>query len=285
MTQLKEADRLATLLREYRQSALGRLDSAGSVKTGCESLDVAGDSISFATDPSCESFNDDFIAFWKPEQNVAVGWAAAIADGVTGSLLAQHAAELACLFGLSGIAKSNEPSRSIISKNPIAFASRLFQQLGRHVASEPEIYRPSDCPNSIWQLAVREGKFLQTTLTLIWSTSEGLRIMAVGDGGVLYSYNSEPDKFTSHTFGSGKLQCLGPRSSPGEPEAYLLEDWSSVACYTDGLAEAIEEREELPAMMFDQRGTVATLIDYLNDKFPEVVNDNLSAFRVARVGR
>ena len=245
-------------------------------------LRIADDSISFAADPGCETFNDDFIAVWRPKDSSPIRWAAAIADGVTGSLLAQEAAELVCYFGLSAIARSS--GQSVVSQNPIAFAARVFHQIGRQIVAHPENYVPASCPGSVWRVSVREGKFLQATLNLVWATDEGLRVMAVGDGGLLYSYAATPTQFNSHTFGSGKLQCLGPRSSLVQPEAYLLEDWHKLACFTDGLAEAVEELAELPSMLFERSRNVASVIEHLNTDEPELVNDNLSAFCVARSG-
>jgi hypothetical protein len=269
------------LLERYRRAALKRLDATGSIETGCGSFDTDGQAISFATDPGYETFNDDFIAFWKPKSAGELSWVAAVADGVTGSLLAREAAELASYFGLVAVGKS-DLNPSAISKNPIAYVTRVFHQIGRQVQAESDGLRPDDCPNAIWKVAVREGKFLQTTLTLIWSTSEGLRVMAVGDGGILYSYLNTPTELTPHTFGTGKLQCLGPFSAPVQPEAYLLENWNSVTCYTDGLAESVEQVAELPAMVSDGKQSIASVIEYLNGDHPELVDDNLSAFRCAR---
>ena len=269
-------------IERYRRAALKRLDATGSIHTGCGAFEFDGQAISFATDPGCETFNDDFIAFWKPKSAGELNWVAAVADGVTGSLLASEAAELACYFGLVAVGKSNL-NPSAISKNPIAYVTRVFHQIGRCCQAEPDGLRPANCPNAIWKVAVREGKFLQTTLTLIWSTADGIRIMAVGDGGVLYSYLNAPTEFTPHTFGSGKLQCLGPRSASVQLEAYLLENWSSVTCYTDGLAESVEQVAELPAMVSDGQQSIGSVIKYLNVDHPELVDDNLSAFRVVKV--
>ena len=103
------------LLERYRRAALKRLDATGSIETGCGSFDTDGQAISFATDQGCETFNDDFIAFWKPKSAGELSWVAAVADGVTGSLLAREAAELACYLGLVAVGKS-DLSPSAISK-------------------------------------------------------------------------------------------------------------------------------------------------------------------------
>ena len=186
MNQQTDATAKPDLLERYRRAALKRLDATGGIETGCGSFDTQGQAISFATDPGCETFNDDFIAFWQPKLAGELNWVAAVADGVTGSLLASEAAELACYLGLVAVGKSNL-NPSAMSQNPIAYVTRVFHQIGRCVQAEPDGLRPANCPNTIWKVAVREGKFLQTTLTLIWPTAEGIRIMAVGDGGVLYS--------------------------------------------------------------------------------------------------
>lgn len=269
------------LLDHYRTAALKRIERCGSVVFGMGDLDIGADAVSFAADSGCETFNDDFVAVWLPSESDPIHWAAAIADGVTGSLLAQEAAELACYFGLSAIASSGRASA--ISQNPIGFATRLFHQLGRQVIAAPDEFTPAGCPKSVWRVSAREGKFLQTTLNLVWSTDDGIRVMAVGDGGLLCSYIIAPDEFTTHTFGTGKLQCLGPRSASVQPEAYLLEDWSGIACFTDGLAEAVEQLSELPSMLFDRARNATSVIEFLNVKHPELVNDNLSAFRARRL--
>lgn len=282
MTQQTGASSLKQMLKRYQQAAIGRLQTTGKLIVESGSLELSDESISFATDPGCETFNDDFVALWRPKDAGDVQWAAAIADGVTGSLLAQEAAELACHLGLAAICKASS-NRSNETGNPIAFVTKVFHRIGDQIKLKPEEFRPSDCPNSIWKIAVREGKFFQTTLTLLWGTPAGLRVMAVGDGGILYSYADTPSQITTHTFGSGKLQCLGPRSGPVQPEAYLLENWHGVACYTDGFAESVAQKAGLPATMLDQQRTIASVIEDLNDDFPELVNDNLSAFRVVKV--
>lgn len=282
MAENNDEDTIAGLLQRYQNSALKRLESTGSVETNCGSLDVRDESISFASDPGCETFNDDFIAVWRPNESGSVRWAAAVADGVTGSLLAQDAAELACYAGLAAIAKAND-GHSAASGNPMAFVTRIFHQIGRRILAAPDQFVPPDCPKSVWKVAAREGKFLQTTLNLIWSTEDGLRVMAIGDGGLLYSLVDTPTQFATHTFGAGKLQCIGPRSATVEPEAYLLPNWSRFACYTDGLAEAVAIMSELPTMMFDPTRNVGSVIERLNIERPGLINDNLSAFCVARV--
>lgn len=272
------------MVERYRQAALERLENCGRVQTSSGTFCIGDCSVSFASDCGCETFNDDFVAVWKPARASRIQWAAAIADGVTGSLLAREAAELACYSGLASVAKANtgQQRQSADGQNPIAFVNRLFHRVGRTVQLQQEIFRPQDCPESIWRIAFREGKYLQTTLTLIWSTAEGLRVLAVGDGGLLYSQSDDPTQFAMHTFGNGKLQCLGPRSAPAQTEAYLLEDWSCVVAYTDGLAESVEQQAGLPAMLHDRE--VASVIEFLNDDCPELVDDNLSAFRAAKVG-
>ena len=67
------------LLQRYRHAAVNRLESLGTIETGCGSFDIAGHSISFAADPGCETFNDDFIAVWMPKQAGSINWAAAVA--------------------------------------------------------------------------------------------------------------------------------------------------------------------------------------------------------------
>ena len=268
-------------LERYRRAAVIRLEASGVLATGESSLEIDGQSISFATDPGPETFNDDFVALWKPAKSESIKWAAAIADGVTGCLLAQDAAELACYAGLAAISKA-AGGCSVNARNPFRLVNRLFHRLGKLAVSDAEAFRPADCPQSIWRIAAREGKFLQTTLTLVWSTTEGLSVVAVGDGGILYSYADAPAEISGHTFGTGKLECLGPRSFV-QPEAYLLEHWSRFACYTDGLAEAIGQDPQMSKTLIDNSQSVASVISSLNAECPELVNDNISAIRVVKV--
>lgn len=281
MPQQTDASLLKQMLQRYQQAAIRRLQTTGKLIVESGSLELNDESISFATDPGCETFNDDFVALWQSMNDGDVQWALAIADGVTGSLLAQEAAELACHLGLAAICKTSS-NCSYETGNPFGFVTNVFHRIGDQIKSKSHLYRPSDCPNAIWKVAVGGGKFLQTTLTLLWATSAGLRVMAVGDGGILYSYTDNPSQITNHTFGSGKLQCLGPRSAPIQPEAYSLENWRGVACYTDGFAESVAQKIGLPSTMLDRQQTIASVIDHLNDDFPEWVNDNLSAFRVLK---
>ena len=268
-------------LDRYRRAAVSRLEASGVLATGESSLEIDGQAVSFATDPGPETFNDDFVALWEPAKSDSIKWAAAIADGVTGCLLAQEAAELACYAGLAAIAKAADGCAASAS-NPFRLANRLFHRLGKLAISDVESFRPADCPQSIWRIAAREGKFLQTTLTLVWSTTEGLRVVAVGDGGILYSYADAPTEITGHTFGTGKLECLGPRSFV-QPEAYLLENWSRFVCYTDGLAEVIQQDRKMSKTLTDSSRSVASFISSLNADCPELVNDNISAIRAVKV--
>jgi hypothetical protein len=179
VAQQQESRDIGHLIGKYKHSALKRLKRRGKVQTEGGAFASGKSSIAFASDAGCKTFNNDFVASWQPADTKEVLWAAAIADGVTGCLLASEASELAALCGLAAIAAATD---SAASRNPIAFTTRVFHQIGRQVANAPNGLCPSDCSASAWEFATRKGKFLQTTLNLVWATHDGLRIMAIGDG-------------------------------------------------------------------------------------------------------
>lgn len=273
---------VARLISGYEDSVRSRLEAQGVLQTGCGDTQIALDAISFSSAVGGKTENDDYIAFWQPHKSVGLHWAVAIADGVTGCILPSEAARLACLLGLSTIERSFRRNAAG-PDNPFALVLRVFRQLGRRIQSAPEKFVPSTCQASTWKVAVRRGKFLQTTLNLIWADDAGLRIMAIGDGGILYSYSTSPNQVSTQSFGSGKLSAIGPVGGLPAVESYLLEDWATLICHTDGVSDLLDFEPESAPALCNARKTVEAIIDEFCKEHSDLIEDNLSTFRSVKV--
>ena len=263
------------------EPAIDQLKANGNLTTGVGSYSNAIAQMSFASSIGGKNANDDFIAFFNPTDDTAFDWAAAIADGVSGSLLGDVASELACITALSSLAKN--PEQIINAAHPVSEANRALRQIGSTFENDPERYCPSGIPASIWKRALQAGKVLQTTLILIWSVENQIQIVAVGDGGLLYSVRSNENAFAVHEFGSGKLSCIGPKNVPHDVEAYQIDDWSCLACFTDGLTEVAKKVEAFSTTLFDGSSNSAhEALEFVNGQHPELAEDNLTVFRLIR---
>ena len=260
---------------QYKTSALKRLELLGEVQTQLGSFTLGETTVTFASDAGCKSFNNDFVAVWTPSDAKDVLWAAAIADGVTGCLLASEASELAALCGLAAVA-----SGSVAHRNPLAFVARVFRKIGKQVAANQEAFCPPGHSKVSWEFATRKGKFLQTTLNLVWATTDGLQIVAVGDGGIVYSTAENLTLLAIHQFGNGKLRCLGPMVASLEQEAYRIPRGGHLACFTDGLADAVDNLSGFSDLLFDSEHSSESILQGLNGNHPEFVDDNISVLRI-----
>jgi hypothetical protein len=97
---------------------------------------------------------------------------------------------------------------------------------------------------------------------------------------LLYSTAEQPSLFATHHFGDGKLSCLGPRSIAVQPETYRMPHGGRLACFTDGLADSVDQLSVFPTLLFDTRHAPESVLKNLNVDHPELVDDNLSVLRI-----
>jgi len=121
---------------------------------------------------------------------------------------------------------------------------------------------------------------MQTTLNLVWATTDGLQIVAVGDGGIVYSTAENLTLLAIHQFGNGKLRCLGPMVASLEQEAYRMPRGGHLACFTDGLADAVDNLSGFSDLLFDSEHSSDSILQGLNGNHPEFVDDNISVLRI-----
>lgn len=274
---------LENLIERIRAVATERLNAAGELKTETGSCRIDSSQVSFASITGGKVGNEDYVAFLKPASEGSIQWAASIADGVSGSVLGGVAAEIACKVALSALVAVHGGNTKRNGALPILLANRVLRRIGREIETCPDQFCPIGVPVSIWNRAVTSGKFLQTTLTVLWETEDQIQIVSVGDGGIVYSQNSSPKELAFHKFGEGALDCIGPKSAPRNIEAYRMDDLACFACFTDGLHEAVDEVEEFPASLFRQTQSAAIdALEFIDHQHPEMAEDNLSVVRWMR---
>ena len=262
-----------------------RFSDLGSVSTNAYSCTVGSTKVSIGSHVGGKATNEDYVAYFEPAADGSMRWAAAIADGVSGSVLGGVAAELACKLALSTLARNHVQRSKRGAAYPILFANRVLRRIGFLIAKDPDRFCPHGVPASIWKRAVASGKFLQTTLTLVWEEDQQVQIVNVGDGGIVYSVVSDPNAFAVHSLGEGPLDCIGPQNTPRDIQAYRIENCHGLACYTDGLDDVMEQVEGAAELLLgDGSGTVADVLELIDSRHPEFVEDNLSVIRFVRSG-
>ena len=171
--------------------------------------------------------NQDYVVAWVPGSTVGkqnIGWALAMADGVTSSLYAEVGAELACWSALaclvSGGGNGQEKARAAIDA-----AGEAIGLVADAIAAAGELYRPAAEFPSTWRYTLREGLLLQTTLTLAWLENGVLNLAMVGDGGAAVEEIGEtgpPNPGTGPTGSQHKPSACARRQQPPGQRTGLL---------------------------------------------------------------
>ena len=196
--------------------------------------------------------NEDFVLTWLPRGDAKehVGWAIAMADGVSSSYFARHAAELACWTALGNLIASPHASSLTVGAEAVSRATESIVQLGALLRDDLQRYVPAGDYASTWAYVLRKGRFLQTTLTLAWECETELFLVVVGDGGAVIrkSDQSSVEWITPMTKDSHVVHALGPDILSGQQLdiACRIEAPATLrlALFTDGLQGAILKKSD-----------------------------------------
>lgn len=263
------------LLSVLKDDAQERLLDAGSLQGNSGSFENGRFTLSFESNTGDKLANEDAAFLWTAKDCRRVGWVAAIADGVSGSIMGGTAAEFACLVAMASVVTGAERGRVTC---PIFAAEDAFRIVGKQIA------KPEGMPAFFWKRAQRDGRFLQTTLTVIWSIQSEIRIASLGDGGFLYRRLESPQ--CQYKNRSQFFAALGPKSKKlSVYRAKLAPEIGQFACFTDGLTPVVDAQPKAIATLFQHSADAASAtIRYAMNKCPELVADNITVFQFTRGG-
>jgi len=219
--------------QRFIQQATRGCETNGNLILGNGAFSNERFSISAATDSGSKTENEDYIALFQSDANpkeIAI----AIADGVGGSLLSEVAAKLACVTSLGRLATAKHFDDAL----PIQTASRVLRRIGSKIQSASAIDLPDSVCPSMWETAVACQRVFQTTLTVIWTDKEQLKILSLADGGILASATGEEVEFmklSEHCIG------IGPFVQNVAPRALLFDELDCLSVFTDGLNDLAED--------------------------------------------
>ena len=200
--------------------------------------------------------NQDFVLAWTPDDDKStIDWAVAMADGVTSSFLSGEGARIACSAGLTALITDEEPRNwRERARRAMDAAGTAIGDVADEILIDPDRFRPAEEFDSTWRYLLREGRFLQTTLSLVWSESRRLNVAIVGDGGVITDgYGSELTEVTELIDeATNRVHALGPNnrivSEFDFADSIELLGTGVVAIFTDGIGRGITQ---CPAELFE----------------------------------
>jgi hypothetical protein len=139
--------------------------------------------------------NQDFILGWRPFRASGpreIQLVVAIADGVSSSLYAEWASEVACWTSTRALV-ANRESMPAVDLARLAFnsAGSAVGCLADEITEDPLVFRPKGEFDATWGYRLRRGRLVQTTLLLVWIDGEGLHMASVGDAGAVYRVTQE----------------------------------------------------------------------------------------------
>lgn len=248
------------LKSDSARDAVNALTSRGSVIAGTGAFSWKDGMLAIHTDfgPASQDKeeNQDFVLAWTPDDDKStVDWAVAMADGVTSSYLSGEGARVACSAGLTALI-TDEDSQDWRrrARRAVDAAGIAIGEFADEILTDPDRFRPAEEFDSTWRYLLREGRFLQTTLSLVWSESRRLNIAIVGDGGVITDgYGSELTEVTELMDEvTNRVHALGPNNRIVAEfdfaDSLALQGTGVVAMFTDGIGRGITQ---CPAELFE----------------------------------
>jgi len=199
--------------------------------------------------------NQDFILAWRPFRASgprAIQFVVAIADGVSSSLYAEWASEVACWTSARALVANRE------SLSAVDLAHRVFDRAGACIGSLADeitadslLFRPKGEFDATWGYRLRKGRLAQTTLLLAWIDQEGLHVASVGDAGAVCRVTAEGISGGSPVdylvaacdLETSLVNALGPQ----QRAIRQFDSWfeapigaqTLLAAYTDGIARGL----------------------------------------------
>ncbi|MDA7979475.1 MAG: protein phosphatase 2C domain-containing protein [Pirellulales bacterium] len=286
------------LLEALRRESQDSLATTGNVCARSGVLAWSDGSLAIHTDFGPEGqdkdTNQDFALAWTSgNEEDALRWAVALADGVTSSWHAEHAAELACWKGLESLIQSS-PSE-VRARDAFSAAGNAIGRVGDSIEADAEAYLPEGEFASTWRFTLREGLLLQTTLSFTWMENGTIHLAFVGDGGATVEL-CEGNQKSLEIVGdiddcTNRVHALGPRNRQvSESDVYRAFDEQRVrriGMYTDGVGRGLNTSsrsflEELDDAESLHQNVAARLIAGWVNSAPNQFEDNLSLAVVTR---
>ena len=91
----------------FKEDAIQRLNDSGTLQSTSGSFQGGRFTLSFFSCVGDKNKNEDAAFLWTSNEGPLL-WAAAIADGVTGSMISKAASELACLAAIATVVSSGQ---------------------------------------------------------------------------------------------------------------------------------------------------------------------------------
>ncbi|MBL6707018.1 MAG: protein phosphatase 2C domain-containing protein, partial [Planctomycetaceae bacterium] len=258
------------LQSDSARDAFDALRRTGSVVAGTGAINWKDGKLAIHTDfgPAGQDKeeNQDFVLAWTPDDNKStIDWAVVMADGVTSSFLSGEGARIACSAGLTALITDEETRNwRERARRAMDAAGTAIGELADEILIDPDRFRPAEEFDSTWRYLLREGRFLQTTLSLVWSESRRLNVAIVGDGGVITEgYGAELTEVTELIDeATSRVHALGPNnrivSEFDFADSLELLGTGVVAVFTDGIGRGITQ---CPAELFEVLRNEQSLID------------------------
>ena len=247
--------------------------------------------LSAACDTGGKEGNQDAVSFYVPRQPFPMRWAAAVTDGVTASLFSEEGSQLACHTALLALTRSYQQNK--LPACPVKLCLKYFRRsIGERVQAEPDLYQPHDFSQSGWKRVVRDGKYLQTTLMVVWEDLDGLHIEGIGDGGLIVQCESEAPPLCLLPASNKPVRCLGPSNSQTHCDyRFRLTTWKSLCLFTDGLTHLVPQRlqalHEANQHHFRNRNAnpAARVLGQILEEDANRIEDNVTLFSASKEQR
>ena len=277
-------DGLSQLLLRNAALQISKLEESGWVYEAEKTIKGQELTLAMSTDSGGKEHNQDSAAMFVPRQPSPVYWAVAIADGITSSLESDLGSRLACLAALTVIKMFQDAGKP--PRSPILSCQRYFNTLGERVCSSPDEYRPADSSQSGWARTVRDGRFAQTTLLVLWCDDRGLHFEGLGDGGFWLSVEPGMPPMLFRPDSSGPVNCLGPLQHVTPIDfAFQTRTWEHAALFTDGLGDVVAANDVLGLTTLEpasENPASSALQHVLEQDVHHDIEDNVTFFFASR---
>lgn len=272
------------------------LQARGELLVGSGALHTEDATVYFHTDfgPAGQDkdTNQDYVLVWRDSRadgTTRRGMGIAVADGLTSSFRSEWAAEVACATALRALAEEPDRASSAdLFARATGAVARVLRQMVEDMARDPQASCPEGQYLSTWRYILRQGRLLQTTLTLAWIDSHGLQVGMVGDGGLLWRTYAPVRSVVQAQcdLSTQEVNCLGPSVSLPVKLDFDLEMQWDAAClcvlYTDGVGRGVGDNPlqvlddlDRPELLSAENPAHRWLAEAIRDR-PKSFDDNLT---------
>lgn len=233
--------------------------------------------------------NQDYAVVWKGKRGGVPAVALAIGDGLTSSYHSELGAQAACSAALRRlVAEINPRAPRPALDAAVAAAVQATKELAGDLAANAEKSCPPGQFLSTWKYILRQGRLLQTTLTLAWLEDDRLCVGVVGDGGCLVRAANlgELRIVALPDLATQEVNALGPGDAGPIPLDHFfdqrLERPYQAVFYTDGVGRGaggapakLLEALDAPALVAGANPARAFIADAIQ-RDPRGFDDNLT---------